>query len=293
MAAITVKPALYPAPLGNHTHLRISVDRDLTLVGGPVAGVVATVPVTGDNAYVAVPAVNLFSIRGTNDAVTRGAMYKAEWVDGTSGLVTPVIGLETFRIDIPCPETTWAAIQDYTDAYLRSLSELSNGQHFGLTAQPNIIRSVVTVLGADVSHEDQTIILVFGRGPNAPMLCADASGIMISMGGSIVTISAKQPERVVSASVVTNVVAATDSNIFADTTNNDVPLRLPIPGPTERNVFEFYNIGTTGFSVQLIPPAGQSINGLAVDAPFIFSGSEQRARAVYCASLSKYFVAVN
>jgi hypothetical protein len=289
MAAIIVKSALYPDPKGRRTHLRISVDRSLAAAGGPAAGIVATVAVTEEGGYTRIPDVPLWSTRGAADAITEGAIYKAEWLDSAGG-VTPVKGLEIFRIDIPCAATTWGVIEAYTQAWLVSQSDQSNGLGFGLNTNPTIFRSPVTVLGADVSHSDQAIVLVFGRGPNAPMLCADLNGLMLSQGNTTVLISAQQPVRVVSLPATSDIVPANDANLLADTTSNDVTLQLQVPGTGERNQFYIYNLGLTGNSVRLLPPTGQAINGLAPNTPFIFSGAEQMVRAIYSTALAKYIV---
>lgn len=290
MAAITVKSALYPAPKGRWTHLQISVDRSLATAGGPgAAGLVATVAVTAEGVYTRIPDVALWSVRGAADAITQGAIYQAHWLDG-SGQATPVKGLEAFRIDIPCANTTWGVIEAYTQAWLFSQTEMGNGNQFGLNTEPTVHRSPVMVLGNDVSHLDQTIVLVFGRGPNAPMLCADSTGLMFSQGTSTVSISAQQPERVINLPATSNVVPANDANLLADTTSNDITLQLQVPGAGERNQFYFYNLGLTGNAVRLLPPNGQRINNLDPNVPLIFSGAEQMARAIYSATLAKYLV---
>ncbi|HEX9005395.1 MAG TPA: hypothetical protein VGB07_36145 [Blastocatellia bacterium] len=167
MPAITVRSTTISKVGSNDvTTLRVSVDRSLASVGGPAAGVVASGAVTVTNANFVLPSLVLYSTYNAADEITRGAIYRAELLDGAGNVVIALPSFNAFQIRIISAQTSWNEIREYND--FLAITQGLNNDNLGTNTDPTLFNSIIGVLGATARASQDTISLLFGMGVNPP-----------------------------------------------------------------------------------------------------------------------------
>jgi len=167
MPAIQVNSTRIPKIPGiGVTTLRVSVDRALTTAGGGAAGVVASGAIAVDAASFVLPPLTLYSTYNAPDALTQGATFRAELLDGLGNVVAALPGFEAFQLRIPSAQTTWNEVREHNDFIaLIASSMLSN---LGNDTNPILGQSIVSIIGAGSNANRDTISLFFGSAINPP-----------------------------------------------------------------------------------------------------------------------------
>ena len=167
MPAITVRSTTISKVGSNEvTTLRVSVDRSLASVGGPPAGVVASGAVTVSNANFVLPSLVLYSTYNAADEITRGAIYRAELLDGAGNVVIALPSFNAFQIRIISAQTSWNEIREYND--FLAITQGLNNDNLGTNTDPTLFNSIIGILGATARASQDTISLLFGMGFNPP-----------------------------------------------------------------------------------------------------------------------------